>query len=67
MTIGLFLLIGGILNLIALIVSLMLTNDLRVLAFLIFAFIPYAYAIGAVCMGIVWLIDKLKRELYDTR
>lgn len=58
MTIGLFLLIGGILNLIAFIVSLLLIDDIRILAFLIFVFIPYAFAIGTVSMGIIWLIEK---------
>lgn len=62
MTIGLFLLIGGILNIVALIVLLWLTRDLRALVFLIVVFIPYTFAIGAAWMGIAWLIDKLKRE-----
>lgn len=60
MTIGLFLLIGGILNLIAFIVSLLLIDDIRVFTFLIFLFIPYTYAIRTVSMGIVWLIDKIR-------
>lgn len=60
MTIGLFLLIGGILNLIGFIVSLLLIDDIRVLAFLIFLFIPYTYAIGIICMGIVLLIENIK-------
>lgn len=60
MTIGLFLLIGGILNLIAFIVSLLLIDDIRIFAFIIFLFIPYTFAIGAASMGIVWLIDKIR-------
>lgn len=63
MTIGLFLLIGGILNIIAFIVSLLLIDDIRILAFLIFAFIPYAFAIGSVSVGIVWLIEKIRELL----
>lgn len=59
MTIGLFLLIGGILNIVAFVVSLLLIDDIRVFAFLIFLFIPYTYAIGIMCMGIIWLIEKL--------
>lgn len=60
MTIGLFLLIGGILNLIAFIVSLLLIDDIRIFAFIIFLFIPYTFAIGAASMGIVRLIEKIK-------
>lgn len=59
MTIGLFLLIGGILNIIAFIVSFLLIDDIILLAFLIFIFIPYAYTIGVVSVGIAWLIDKI--------
>jgi hypothetical protein len=62
MTIGLFLLIGGVLNFIAFIVSLLLIDDIRIFAFIIFLFIPYIYTIGAVSMGIIWLIEK-NREL----
>lgn len=60
MTIEIFLLIGGVFNLVAFIVSLLLIDDIRILVFLIFAFIPYAFAIGAVSMGILWLIEKLE-------
>ena len=60
MTIGLFLLIGGILNFIAFIVSLLLIDDIRIFAFIIFLFIPYTFAIGAVSMGIIWLIEKIR-------
>ena len=60
MTIELFLLIGGILNLIAFIVTFALTDDIKLFGFLIFAFIPYTFAIGAVSMGIVWLFDKIR-------
>lgn len=63
MTIGLFLLIGGILNLIAFIVMFALTDDIKLFGFLIFAFIPYAFAIGAVSMGIIWLIEKVRELL----
>lgn len=63
MTIGLFLLIGGILNLIAFIVSLLLIDDIRVFAFIIFLFIPYIYAIGAASMGIVGLLEKIRELL----
>lgn len=63
MTIGLFLLIGSILNLIAFILSLLLIDDIRVFAFFIFLFIPYAYAIGAASMGVVWLVEKIKELL----
>ena len=62
MIIGLFLLIGGILNFIAFIVSLLLIDDIRVFAFIIFLFILYIYAIGAASMGIVGLLEK-NREL----
>lgn len=61
MTIEIFLLIGGVLNLVAFIVSLLLIDDIRILAFLIFAFIPYTFAIGAVSMGILWLIEKIRK------
>jgi hypothetical protein len=60
MTIGLFLLIGGILNLIAFIVSLLLIDDIRIFAFIIFLFFSYTFAIGATSMGIVRLIEKIK-------
>lgn len=60
MTIGLFLLIGGILNFITFIVCLLLIDDIRIFAFIIFLFIPYTFAIGAASMGIVWLIDKIR-------
>ena len=63
MTIGLFLLIGGILNLIAFIVSLLLIDDIRIFAFLIFVFIPYVFVIGAASMGIVWLVEKIRELL----
>ena len=63
MTIGLFLLIGGILNFIAFIVSLLLIDDIRIFAFIIFLFIPYIYTIGAVSMGIIWLIEKIRELL----
>ena len=63
MTIGLFLLIGGILNLIAFIVCLLLIDDIRIFAFIIFLFIPYTFAIGAVSMGIIWLIEKIRELL----
>lgn len=63
MTIELFLLIGGILNLIAFIVSFLLIDDIRVLAFLIFVFLPYTYAIGVVSMGVLWLINKIREIL----
>lgn len=58
MTIGLFLLIGGVLNIIAFFLSFLIIDDIRMLAFLIFAFIPYAFAIGSVSLGIIWLIKK---------
>lgn len=63
MTIGLFLLIGGILNFIAFIVSLLLIDDIRIFAFIIFLFIPYIYTIGVVYMGIIWLIEKVRELL----
>jgi hypothetical protein len=63
MTIELFFLIGGILNFIAFIVSLLLIDDIRVFAFLIFLFIPYTYAIGVVSMGIVCLVEKIRELL----
>lgn len=63
MTIGLFLLIGGVLNFIAFIVSLLLIDDIRIFAFIIFLFIPYIYTIGAVSMGIIWLIEKIRELL----
>lgn len=63
MTIGLFLLIGGILNLIAFIVIFAITDDIKLFGFLIFAFIPYTFAIGAVSMGIIWLIEKVRELL----
>lgn len=63
MTIGLFLLIGGILNFIAFIVSLLLIDDIRIFAFIIFLFIPYIYTIGVVCMGIGRLIGKIRELL----
>ena len=63
MTIGLFLLIGGILNLVAFIVSLLLIDDIRIFAFIIFLFIPYIYTIGVVCMGIVGLLEKIRELL----
>lgn len=63
MTIGLFLLIGGILNIIAFIVSLLLIDDIRIFALIIFLFIPYAFAIGSVSVGIVWLIEKIRELL----
>lgn len=63
MTIGLFLLIGGILNLIAFIVCLLLIDDIRIFAFIIFLFIPYTFAISAVSMGIIWLIEKIRELL----
>lgn len=63
MTIGLFLLIGGILNLVAFIVSLLLIDDIRIFAFIIFLFIPYIYTIGVVCMGIVCLVEKIREKL----
>lgn len=63
MTIGLFLLIGSILNFIAFIVSLLLIDDIRIFAFIIFLFIPYIYTIGAVSMGIVCLIEKIRELL----
>ena len=61
MAIELFLLIGSILNLIAFIVCLLLIDDIRIFAFIIFLFIPYTFTIGSVSMGIVWLIDKIRQ------
>ena len=63
MTIELFLLIGGILNIIAFIVCLLLIDDIRLFAFLIFVFTPYTFAIGAASMGIIWLIEKIRELL----
>ena len=67
MTIGLFLLIGGILNFTVFIVSLLLIQDIRIFAFIrisyIFIFIPYIYTIGIICMSIVWLIKKIRELL----
>lgn len=63
MTIGLFLLIGGVLNIIAFCLSFLIIDDIRILAFLIFVFIPYTYAIGIICMGIVCLIEKIRELL----
>lgn len=63
MTIELFLLIGGVLNIIAFCLSFLIIDDIRILAFLIFVFIPYAFAIGAVSMGIIWLIEKVRELL----
>jgi hypothetical protein len=63
MTIGLFLLIGGILNFIAFIVCLLLIDDIRIFAFIIFLFIPYTFAIGAASMGIVCLVEKIRELL----
>lgn len=60
MTIELFLFVGSILNLIAFIVCLLLIDDIRIFAFIIFLFIPYTFTIGSVSMGIVWLIDKIR-------
>ena len=61
MAIELFLLIGSILNLISFIVCLLLIDDIRIFAFIIFLFIPYTFTIGSVSMGIVWLIDKIRQ------
>lgn len=63
MTIGLFIFIGGVLNIIAFFVSVFIIDDIRILGFLIFVFIPYIYAIGIVSMGIVWLFNKIRELL----
>lgn len=61
MTIGLFLGIGLALNLVAFIISFLVIDDIRVLAFLICVFIPYCYTLGFISFMIVCLIEWIKR------